>query len=123
MRKLNISKIILIFSCLLSMSHTYADVNARWYQIERQDRTISEIVMLKSLVREITDRKLDNDTGLKVFLIIDNEIKVLTKADLEHSYFLGNVNDNKWRIRLVINAPIIGTKFIRLWDRGDFLIK
>jgi len=56
-------------------------------------------------------------------IIIDNEIKVLTKADLEHSYFLGNVNDNKWRIRLVINAPIIGTKFIRLWDRGDFLIK
>ena len=54
---------------------------------------------------------------------ITNHISLLSEIDDNNLNVIGKISNVKdWRVKLILESPYMGAKFIRLWDTGKFKI-
>jgi hypothetical protein len=54
---------------------------------------------------------------------ITNSVSILSEIDHNNLVIIEKISNMKnWRIKLILEAPHMGTKFIKLWDTGKFKI-
>jgi len=54
---------------------------------------------------------------------ITNAVSILSEIDNSNLTIIGKVSNIKdWRVKLILESPYMGAKFIKLWDTGKFKI-
>ncbi len=57
------------------------------------------------------------------YIEITNSICLLSEIDNNNLSIIGKISNTKdWRVKLILESPYIGAKFIKFWDAGKFKI-
>jgi hypothetical protein len=54
---------------------------------------------------------------------ITNNVSLLSEIDIDNLSVIDKIHNTKnWRIKLILESPYMGAKFIKLWDAGKFKV-